>query len=398
MNTCKKGFSALISAAGLSSRMGDWKAVMEIEGVPNILRELRTCFLAGVDRVVIVTGWRGEELENRLEQWLPREEWERVRFVPNPRYAETSMFDSVRIGLEALREEALSPTGDGGGRSFPEGILFFPVDVPLFSVFTCRRLMETACQLTEEEGREGEWALLPAFQGRRGHPVLFSAAVVPRILEHDGEGGLKGVLGKFPCREVPVPDPAILLDADTPEEFARLLREAEERRRPGTDRCLLLLRYFGVQEKGIAHALAVAEAAEEILRKSPAAGTDQEEEILAACRLHDIAKGQPHHADTGAGWLEELGYEGVASLVRTHMEIPEEDLKPGNPNAIVFLADKLTAGDRRVSLEERFAPGRERFRDNPEAWAAWERRFALAKRALELFGGGKGGDKWQQER
>ena len=42
-------------------------------------------------------------------------------------------------------------------------------------------------------------------------------------------------------------------------------------------------------------------------------------------------------------------------------------------------------GERRVTIEERFAAKREKFKDNPEALAGVERRYQLAKRAEALL-------------
>jgi len=52
---------------------------------------------------------------------------------------------------------------------------------------------------------------------------------------------------------------------------------------------------------------------------------------------------------------------------------------------IVYLADKQVQGERRVTIEERFAAKREKFKDNPEALAGVERRYQLAKRAEALL-------------
>ena len=52
---------------------------------------------------------------------------------------------------------------------------------------------------------------------------------------------------------------------------------------------------------------------------------------------------------------------------------------------IVYAADKLVQGERRVTPEERFGAKRERFKEDPQALAAVERRYARAKRALETI-------------
>src|SRR5699024_5541545 len=66
----------------------------------------------------------------------------------------------------------------------------------------------------------------PVCGGSRGHPILMSAGVIDRILTDSGEGGLQGALERcgVPMTFVEVPDPGILHDADTPEDYRELLR------------------------------------------------------------------------------------------------------------------------------------------------------------------------------
>ena len=363
----RENFAALICAAGLSSRMGDWKAAMKIEGVPNILREIRTCLSAGISRVLVVTGYRREELESLVKSGLSKEDRGKIRFVYNPDYAGTQMFESVCLGLRAFREE----------KGFA-GVLFFPVDVPLFSVYTLRDLQLHA-------GKKKEEVFLPVCKGRTGHPILIRTQAVEKILEYRGEKGLKGAIALLRQGSVSVPDPGILLDADTPEEFRALEEEAQERRFPGERRCMELLAFFGAHDRLTAHGRAVADLAEELAEADGSFSPEEIRVLRAAGYLHDLVKGQPRHAEAGAEILESLGYPQTAQLVRTHMDLPGNCLKKGNAQAVLFLADKLVQGDRRVSLEERFAPTGEKFRNDPEALAGRNRRFETAKKAEEIF-------------
>ncbi len=64
--------------------------------------------------------------------------------------------------------------------------------------------------------------LIPTFHGRRGHPVLFAGALRPALSKLDGDQGARGLIhGLGPAvQEVPVQSPGILVDCDTPEEYA----------------------------------------------------------------------------------------------------------------------------------------------------------------------------------
>ncbi len=65
----------------------------------------------------------------------------------------------------------------------------------------------------------------PAFGGRRGHPTLFGAALTEEVLALEPEKyGLNVLLQRHAARvrEVPVREDAVLLDADTPDEWRAL--------------------------------------------------------------------------------------------------------------------------------------------------------------------------------
>ena len=53
--------------------------------------------------------------------------------------------------------------------------------------------------------------------------------------------------------------------------------------------------------------------------------------------------------------------------------------------AVVYLADKLVQGETAVSLDARFAPALLRFVNDPEAFAAANRRYAEANAILEAI-------------
>ena len=187
-------YAALITAAGMSSRMGAFKPMMNLGSISIAQRVVSTFRQAGVSRVVMVTGCHAQELERHLAG-------NGIIFLRNESYETTEMFDSVKIGLEYLR-------GKCGA------VLFTPVDIPLFTVSTVRALTGSGAPLA-----------CPACGGETGHPILISAKLIDGILADSGEGGLRGALERSgeELRLLEVDDEGILCDADTPEDFDRLL-------------------------------------------------------------------------------------------------------------------------------------------------------------------------------
>ena len=97
--------------------------------------------------------------------------------------------------------------------------------------------------------------------------------------------------------------------------------------------------------------------------------------LVSAALLHDVARGEPHHAALGAAWLNELGYSEAAALIAQHHDLKTDALDEA---AILYLADKCIREDLRVSVEERFRDSAVRCRTD-EGCAAHARRYAQAQ-------------------
>ena len=186
--------AALIVAAGMSSRMGDFKPMLSIGSITIAQRVIATFHQAGIEKIVMVTGYQAVTLERHLSG-------SGVIFLRNDRYETTQMFDSVKIGLEYLMDKC-------------DRVLFTPVDVPLFTAETVRRLLDANAALA-----------CPVCDGQQGHPLLISAALLPKILADCGEQGLKGAVSRCGAAltAVAVNDPGTLRDADTPEDYSALV-------------------------------------------------------------------------------------------------------------------------------------------------------------------------------
>ena len=187
--------AALITAAGMSSRMGEFKPMLNIGSISIAQRIIATLQQAGVEKIVMITGYNAAQLERHLAG-------QGLIFLRNEAYAATQMFDSVRIGLEYLKGKC-------------DRVLFTPVDIPLFTAATVQALLHTDALLAS-----------PVCDGITGHPTLISAELFDAVLADSGEGGLRAALERtgVPITEVPVQDRGILHDADTPEDYRALLK------------------------------------------------------------------------------------------------------------------------------------------------------------------------------
>ena len=64
----------------------------------------------------------------------------------------------------------------------------------------------------------------PQFQSRRGHPPLINSKLIDEILSYSGQRGLREFLRRHENQaiSIPVEDPFIRLDADTPKDLLLL--------------------------------------------------------------------------------------------------------------------------------------------------------------------------------
>jgi molybdenum cofactor cytidylyltransferase len=192
--------SAIVLAAGKSERMGRPKALLPLRGKTFLENILAAISSSPVEETCVVVGHHRDEIERHV---VPP-----ARIIFNPDY-EQGMITSLQAGIRSLPSRT-------------SGALLFLVDHPLVD-------SETIALLVRKVGADR--IVLPTFEGRRGHPVLFGSAILQEILGLSASQGANIVVHKDPDRivEVSVNSPGILVDVDTPEDFLKLQSEYEPR-------------------------------------------------------------------------------------------------------------------------------------------------------------------------
>jgi molybdenum cofactor cytidylyltransferase len=341
------GIAVLILAAGYSSRMGVLKPLLPLAGSTVIEEAIRRFRAAGLEDISVVTGYKAEEITPVLDKLD-------IGQVFNPHYQQ-GMLSSVRAGIASL----------GAG---VEAFFLLPADIPMVKPRTLQDLLGAW-------GRGGARIVYPCFQGRRGHPPLISRSCVGD-LPLDFEGGLKDFLSRFDheALDLEVVDESVLLDCDTPEDYCRLLAYELREDRPTRRECEAIWNRQGLPAAARAHGRLVAGLARMLAGHLNCAGMEIDSAlVLAGGLLHDLAKGQPDHARLGARLLEDLGFGRVGEVVASHTDISVIDHFLDEA-ALIYLADKFVAGDRLVTLRERFGRALEKFGDRPDILKAIAKR------------------------
>lgn len=177
-------------AAGLSRRMGKWKLMMPW-GAGTILDSAINNALVFCDRVVLVTGHRGDELAAYYQGHA------RIDIVHNPDY-QAGMFSSVQCGAAAIT----SPYFFLALGDMPE------VKPEIYDILW-RERTPTSC-------------LIPGYDRGKGHPILLPRLVAGLIAQASQGTTLKDVIRQMETHIIPVTEQGIHWDIDTPGQYQQI--------------------------------------------------------------------------------------------------------------------------------------------------------------------------------
>ena len=190
--------SVVVLAAGNSTRFGNAdKLVQAVDGIAMIRRTVDTATGAGAGEVIVVTGGGGDAVHKAISGTS-------ARTIQN-HTPEAGMGTSLACGANAIRK--------GAG-----AILVMLGDMPFIRPATLSALFAAY------DPDSGKDIMAPVHDGRRGHPVLFGKRHFPALWALTGDDGARHVLGANPERvkTVPVDDPGMHKDIDTPGDLARV--------------------------------------------------------------------------------------------------------------------------------------------------------------------------------
>lgn len=185
--------AGLILCGGASRRMGSPKALLMLEG-EAFLDRLIGRFAQSCSPVIVVLGHDSERIRAGVSRGA------QATFVVNPD-PERGMLSSFQEGLAAVPPDV-------------EAVVFTPVDYPNIEAATVQALGQGFVAPVTR----------PLYQGRRGHPVCISRAVMEELLALPLSAQARDVISAYrsATHYVEVNDPGILHDIDLPEDYRAL--------------------------------------------------------------------------------------------------------------------------------------------------------------------------------
>ncbi len=190
--------AGILLAAGDSQRLGKSKQLLEWKGKPFVRQVAETALAAGLEPLLVITGADAIATEAALAG-LP------LWVVRNPDWRD-GQSSSVKVGLAGL------PNRVGA-------VLFLVVDQPQLPV----ALIEA---LRAEHASSLAPIVAPMVDGHRSNPVLFDCSTLTDFVVLQGDVGGRAIFSRHRVTWLPWLDASLAIDVDTPEDYAKLLRQA----------------------------------------------------------------------------------------------------------------------------------------------------------------------------
>lgn len=189
--TADAGLHVIVLAAGKASRYGSPKLLVDVGGIPMIVRAARTAMaVAGREAVTVVLGADAVQIEDLLRR-------EPVAMTFNPHFDE-GIGSSIRAGVAQV------PAGTSAA------MILLADQVAV----TGDELLQLVAHWQERPDR----IVAARYRGTTGAPAIFPADLFPELAGLTGDRGARTLLSAHADRVVAVAIPSAAIDVDTPAD------------------------------------------------------------------------------------------------------------------------------------------------------------------------------------
>ncbi|HMF98712.1 MAG TPA: nucleotidyltransferase family protein [Vicinamibacterales bacterium] len=197
------GIAGVVLAAGTSTRMGQNKLFMELEGEPLVRRAVGRAAKAGFDPLIVVLGHEADRVRRALDG---------IAYQPvvNGEY-ERGVNSSLRAGIQAA------------SHSNARAAVVVLADMP----FVTTAMLETLMRKYRDSDAP---LVISNYEGVNAPPMLYDRALFGELAMSEGQGCGKHVVEKHRHEAESASWPVeALTDLDTPEDFQRVTATAAGR-------------------------------------------------------------------------------------------------------------------------------------------------------------------------
>jgi len=186
-----KQIGALLLAAGFSKRFGDTKLFARLDTGNTVLAQTYSRLSTIIPEIIVVSR---PELSEEVAQQAKSAE----------------IFSEADKGMGASLAFGISKVAEHGW----DACMICLADMPFIMESTYKHLAESA---------DKNSIVMPSYEGKIGNPVIFGSTYFPELMQVSGDAGGRPVVRRHQSQtiKIPVADPAVLADIDTPEELKR---------------------------------------------------------------------------------------------------------------------------------------------------------------------------------
>jgi molybdenum cofactor cytidylyltransferase len=189
--------AAIVLAAGASTRLGQPKQLLQVNGESLLHRTIRLAEEAGCAPIFVVLGFEAERMHPETADL-------NVRVVLNPEW-QSGMGSSLRSGMEALMRES----------QLPQKVVLLLSDQPMLS-------NKILLSLVKKSAETNSLIVASSYTGRLGVPAAFRKELYPDLQKVEGDKGAREVIQLYRDQTASIDFPEGAVDIDTVQDLELL--------------------------------------------------------------------------------------------------------------------------------------------------------------------------------